>query len=389
MELNPLDAAKLAEQIYRVQDQKDVEFLSNSVIFISKKVEGAGVLRLKANVGGRVFNANKDSFGVCVEGQGDYANEVFLLFRGTTRANNDADALTDARIGLSVSTSGAPVHSGFHHCFSSMLPSIREFILGLKTVKRVHCIGHSLGGAVATLAADWAARALKVPVTLYTFGAPRVGGYMFGHQFSNRFNSANCHRVYHKTDPVPLVPLYPYMHAPLGELGHYLPSTHTLTSGRAHAMKSYIESVEKNDGWSLLCARPEQPYTLEIGIEEWLKSKSPVNPASPTFWRWVDAAIIYVLKKVSVNALHAVQFGLIGAFTLADKIAYFLEKGIAIGESVSIWVERLMRKIMQAVGMSAAKGTKALTRGFMRFVLMRLTATANALARAAIQKLNL
>ena len=48
-----------------------------------------------------------------------------------------------------------------------------------------------------------------------------------------------------------------------------------------------------------------------------------------------------------------------------------------------------MRKIMQAVGMSAAKGTEALTRGFMRFVLMRLTATANALARAAIQKLNL
>lgn len=47
-----------------------------------------------------------------------------------------------------------------------------------------------------------------------------------------------------------------------------------------------------------------------------------------------------------------------------------------------------MRKIMQAVGV-AAKGTKELTRSFMRFVLMRLTATANALARVAIQKLNL
>ncbi|MGN0920678.1 MAG: hypothetical protein ACI4NJ_03000 [Cellvibrio sp.] len=346
-------------------------------------------IKLTAKVGGRVINAHRDGFGVCIEGKGIHDGEIFLAFRGTTRENNDADLITDARIGLSFSSSGASVHSGFHYCFLSMADAIRQYILGLGKVKHIHCIGHSLGGAVATLAADWAARALKVPVTLYTFGAPRVGGYGFGSQFSRRFDSANTHRVYHRTDPVPLVPLYPYMHAPLGDLGHYLPSTEPLSTGGAHSIEKYIKSVEDNNDWSLLRAKPEQPYTLEIAIENWLKSKSPVNPASPTFWRWIDSAIIYVMKKISINALHTIQIGLIGTFTLADKIAYFLEKGISFGERISIWVERLMRKIMQAVGMQTAKGAKELTRGFMRFVLMRLTAVAHALARAAIQKLNL
>lgn len=101
---------------------------------------------LKAEVDGRVILNHEDSFGVCAEGGDNNKGEVFLIFRGTTMANKKADVLTDARIGLSFSsTSRWPVHSGFQHCFESMLPAIRSFFTSFKgSVKTVHCIGHSL-----------------------------------------------------------------------------------------------------------------------------------------------------------------------------------------------------------------------------------------------------
>lgn len=132
---------------------------------------------------------------------------------------------------------------------------------------------------------------------------------------------------------------------------------------------------------------PDQPYTIESAIEDWLKSKSPVNTSSSSFWRWVDSAIIYVIKKVSMGAILALQAPLIGLFTVADKIAYILAKGIDLAESVSVWVERLMRKLMQAIGMKVAKSKKELTRNLIRQVLTRVTEKANQQARDAIRKL--
>ncbi|WP_350643813.1 hypothetical protein, partial [Psychrobacter sp. HY3-MNA-CIBAN-0198] len=52
-----------------------------------------------------------------------------------------------------------------------LAPLLRE----LKPNATVHCVGHSLGGAVASLVADWAKRRFSSDVKLYTFGAPKVG----------------------------------------------------------------------------------------------------------------------------------------------------------------------------------------------------------------------
>jgi pimeloyl-ACP methyl ester carboxylesterase len=64
--------------------------------------------------------------------------------------------------------------------------------------------GHSLGGAIATLAAAQL-RNLGYSVALFTFGSPRVGGaklsaFISGQQGGN-------YRVTHWNDPVPRVPL--------------------------------------------------------------------------------------------------------------------------------------------------------------------------------------
>jgi triacylglycerol lipase len=342
---------------------------------------------LKAEVGGRVVLNVKDGFGVCAHGGNGYENEIFLIFRGTTTANRKADILTDARIGITSNSAGLPVHTGFYHCFTSMLPDIKRFFSENEgSVKAVHCIGHSLGGAVASLAADWIARNLKLPAKLYTFGSPRVGTDWFANSTTSTLRKENMHRIYHRTDPVTMIPLYPFMHAPYSGEGHYIYSAQPLTSGAAHKIANYADSVKKKT-WEQLCDVPEQPYSIEVAIEGWLKSKSPVNSSSATFWRWIDSALIYVLKKIAMSAIMSLQAVFIGAFTLADKIAYILAKGINLAENISVWVELLMRKIMQALGMKVAENKKELTKSLIRQVLVRLTEKANQDAQNALKKL--
>ncbi|WP_027328561.1 lipase family protein [Marinimicrobium agarilyticum] len=385
---SPTVAAELASDIYRVQTDSQVQLFMSHPVFSRRNVKVAPEFsHLKAEVGGRLVLNHKDGFGICSKGGDQHVNEVFLVFRGTTTANKKADFLTDARIGITNNQSGLPVHIGFNHCFSSMVPEIKKFFSSLNgNVTAVHCIGHSLGGAVAALAADWVARNLKHSTHLYTFGAPRVGTDWFVKSTTSTVGGRNMHRVYHKTDPVTMAPLYPFMHAPYNAPGHYVHSSQPLLSGEAHRMTNYTRSV-KDKSWEALSGAPEPPYTLESAIEAWLESKTPVDSSSPTFWRWVDSALIYVVKKVAMAALVGLQGAFISFFTVADKIAYILATGISMAETVSFWVERLMRKIMQALGMRTPESKAALTEGLIRYVLRRLTAKSNKEARNAIEKL--
>ncbi|WP_024460861.1 lipase family protein [Marinimicrobium sp. LS-A18] len=385
MAVGPSDAALLAKRIYDVQNPMFVDTFLKLPPFRrtgSKRLSA----HLKAEVGGRVLLNHKDGFGICSEGGDLYKNEVFLVFRGTTKENKGADFLTDARIGITNNQAGLPVHCGFHHCFASMLPALKAFFASLGgNIKVVHCVGHSLGGAVASLAADWVARHLKYATRLYTFGAPRVGTDWFVKSTTSAVQGVNMHRIYHKTDPVAMVPLYPFMHAPYNFPGHYIHSHEPLLSGDAHRMDRYVTSV-KGKSWDSIKGNPEPPYTLESAIESWLESKTPVYSSSPTFWRWFDSALIYVIKKVAMATLVTFQGAFVGIFTVADKMAYLLAKGIKMAEHVGYWVERLMRKIMQALGMRAPESRESLTEGLIRHVLRRLMAQSNKDARNAIQK---
>jgi triacylglycerol lipase len=383
-ELNPAIAAELALDAYTVNAgvERDLKDFLNNDVFSSTGFKTV----LNAQVGGRILKATKDGFGLCALGAGKYQGDLFFIFRGTTDKNSNADVLTDARIGICMSKTGLPVHIGFNHTFNSMLPEMRKILSEVKITGYVHCIGHSLGGAVASLAADWVSKNSAYKPKLYTFGAPRVGTDWFVKSTTSSIREANMHRVYHRTDPVPMVALYPFMQAPYSSFAHFIYSAEPLTSGEAHRMGKYARSVN-GTSWKKLSDRPDQPYNIEKAIESWLKSKSPVDSSSATFWRWVDSAIIFVLKKVAMGALLALQGAFIGFMTLADKIAYILAKGIQLADHISIWVELLMRKLMQALHMKVASSKKELTRDLIRYVLLRITEKANQDARNALRKL--
>jgi hypothetical protein len=109
--------------------------------------------------------------------------DVFLVFRGTqpddpTDIGTDADLILRRWRGL---PGEAAVHSGFAYALDSIWDKdILPWLEGRKGAK-LWLTGHSLGAALATLAA-----ALCPQATLITFGSPRVGNPAFAQSFAEQ-----------------------------------------------------------------------------------------------------------------------------------------------------------------------------------------------------------
>ena len=382
--LTPRVTAELARDVYAVQKENELKLFLMRPEFEKFNKANQSVKILNAEVGSRLINT-RDCFGVCATGGKGYENDIFLIFRGTTNANHKADWASNLRLGVEISATGMPVHIGFNTIFCSMLPDIKKFIAShAKANGTIHCIGHSLGGAVATLAADWITNKTGNAATLYTFGAPRPALAFFASRLTSKLGKNNIFRTYHATDPVPMVPIYPFVHPPMPGYGCYIPSNEKILSAEAHDMKKYVLSV-KNSSWENL-ERRSPPYNVDSAVEEWLKSKMPVNSASPVTWQWINEGLIYVLKKVAGPALLVLQGAFIGAVTLADKIAWLLQRGVSFTLQAGELVFILIRKIMQALGMAVIKTTADLTQFLIKDVLFKLIERTNAEARRAIQK---
>lgn len=379
--LSPSEAASLAARVYTVNDGQPLAlegFLKNPLFL-------AGTAKvMNATVGFRTISTS-DGFGVCALGSGLYANHVIIVFRGTTKVNARGDWASNARIGVETSKTCLPVHIGFNAIFKSMLPDIQAFMVQNSTAIMVHCIGHSLGGAVATLAADWVSQSLKKPVKLYTFGAPRVGLEPFAKRLSSRIEVDNICRVYHATDPVPMIPIYPFVHAPMPGYGHLIPSSESIVSAAAHDMVKYGDSVENATWWDLNRRAPL--YTVENAVEEFLKSKTQLDPANPKTWAWLDASLLWILKKIGTALVATLHTTFSGADTIVDKIVWILQYGMEKIKDMKSWVLRFMQKIMQALGMAVAKTAEELTKALLTRVLHYLVVKMTTEAQKAIRNI--
>lgn len=382
-ELAPTDAAVLAEGVYTVNgdSERDLKaFLANKIF--SSSAQRSQVM--KSELGGRVFRAAKDSFGLCARGSGKFEGDLFLIFRGTTTANNKADFVTDARCGLERSKTGFPVHIGFNHAFTSMLPEIHQYVTDSKSVGTVHCVGHSLGGAVACLAADWMASTFRYPVKLYTFGQPRTGLTMYSLFLTKKLGKNNMHRVFHTTDPVPMVPVFPYVHSPLPGYGRRVMSENPIHSGAAHRMALYADNM-CNKTWSDFSLAPPI-NSHEDAIKGWLKSKSQSFAMCPKSLEWLENALIWLVSKQLAGLAAGIQWAGMGIHTFLDKVAWLLAKGIEVGEHCAEWVKLFLRKVSQVLGIKVPEGT-TLSTAFLRFLLETLVKRANEMAMKALRGL--
>ena len=178
--------------------------------FVAPRLEGAGLTDVRHFHGKstQCYAAHNDEFAL-------------VAFSGTDmreRGGNGAvDALTDWLVNLTFDTTdsghGGRVHRGFKQALDEVWnPEDRDEEERLKPYldgvceagRKVWFTGHSLGGALATLAAGRYDHAPE----LYTFGSPRVGDRAYAKGLN-----LSAYRFVNGRDVVPRVPLKgPYRH---------------------------------------------------------------------------------------------------------------------------------------------------------------------------------
>jgi hypothetical protein len=157
--------------------------------------------------------ANVYTFGDCFVDNACTARGFFatndergvLAFRGTEK-DNPYDVAADGDV-LLIDDGGPRVHQGFHRYLQTVWWHVNQLVGAYRKdhpTQDICVTGHSLGGALATLAFAY----LHDPATsLYTFGCPRVGDKAFCDQITAAAQTQPCYRVVDNQDVVTHVPL--------------------------------------------------------------------------------------------------------------------------------------------------------------------------------------
>jgi triacylglycerol lipase len=130
------------------------------------------------------------------------ADHLYAAFRGTEA--NPIDWTQNARFNPMVGEFGGRIHTGFR----SGIDEVWEDVLTVAaaTGKPVVLTGHSLGGALAVLAAARIQEAGHRVGAVYTFGQPRVGHGDFSFGYSSRLSDVT-YRLINHIDLVTRIPL--------------------------------------------------------------------------------------------------------------------------------------------------------------------------------------
>ena len=176
-------------------------------------------------------------------------NNNIIVFRGTQRTiewvlNINAVYPTKTKL---TSLSYGTIHPGFSTIYSNIAAQTLEIAKNLNPSVPCYLSGHSLGAAIATLAAiDIAVNVprLKKQVQLYTYASPRVGDPVFAREHNRVI--PNSYRVVNLADAITLVPFTvffktEYVH--VGEEWAFLVQNGDVMPN--HVVDSYRSAIDK------------------------------------------------------------------------------------------------------------------------------------------------
>lgn len=178
-----------------VCSQTYMQYSQNGIFIVPTDYDVVGTIEARS------FGGELERFGFVLESDRD----IVVAFRGTSSTD---DWISDA-IASQEPYRWAKGYGMAHRGFSQIYASARERLLGildrLPADKRLFIVGHSLGGALATLCApDVAAHSKYRAPKLYTYGAPRAGDPTFAKATAAGL-PAGC-RIYNVYDTVPHLP---------------------------------------------------------------------------------------------------------------------------------------------------------------------------------------
>jgi hypothetical protein len=134
-------------------------------------------------------------------------HEVIVAFRGTQNSLDWEANLDAIEIGHPV---GGAVHKGFYELYQTIKPELCAKLASLvgNEVQDIYVTGHSLGGALSTLATVDIQQTYgqRCAVHHYSFASPAVGDPQFAEAYRNLGITTSC-RMANLCDDVPLLPL--------------------------------------------------------------------------------------------------------------------------------------------------------------------------------------
>jgi triacylglycerol lipase len=105
---------------------------------------------------------------------------------------------------------GAPardIHRGFEGAIDAVWADVATALAQVADAQPLFIAGHSLGGALATIAAERLWREHRIRASgVYTFGAPRVGTQTFADSYNDSGLGDRSYRFVHGLDIVPTLP---------------------------------------------------------------------------------------------------------------------------------------------------------------------------------------
>ena len=129
-------------------------------------------------------------------------DSVILAFAGT-----DPGLLQTVITDVQARIDGDDIHEGFQAAFEVVKNQAKAVAqVAATSGKPLFVTGHSLGGALAVLAAKFCVSIGVTPCAVYTFGMPRVGGERFAGEYNSSSLGAITYRLVHGDDIVPRVP---------------------------------------------------------------------------------------------------------------------------------------------------------------------------------------
>jgi triacylglycerol lipase len=388
-ELSPTQVFVLSDKAYDLKNSF-TQSLKRDLAIALPFVNPESLKPITATSG--IFTPVSSGFGFMAQLNGGRSTEIVIATRGTA---GKADVGTDINIAITTGPTGHSIHKGFGTTFKSYVQQLNEFIkqqnLGFKPTA-VHCMGHSLGGALANLNAAACAE-LGFNSYLYTVAAPRVGLVPYAEHLSKKLNAAHVYRVANEADVVTMLPCYPFVHSPY-QHGTYLleggmlkitPLQHMLANGYTSMLNSGWKQME-----SLTQAKQQQlensmylGYSEEAGYIEKL-AKMPGAMFSGRLLKLINKAIHNMLSQLGAQSLLSVSHYGTGAFTVLDQMSEILARYA----QASVRKAKEVQGVLNAVMVYLGRTTHALADASVasiRWVFGLLHQSVNAMARQAIQ----
>jgi triacylglycerol lipase len=359
--LSPIEAGKIALNSYfalkdwiNTKPVAGVETRAN----IENRVLGAanvGSDKVNSSVGRnlpgarlqQVFQATtgfntRSGFGYVLQYAQGGTRHAIVAVRGTRpEMAGKPDLVTDARGTLTGFGDYGLVHKGFRTTFDSCMLEIARNEAVILEADVVHCVGHSLGGAVATLVAGHYAARGKL-TKLYTFGSPRVG-YRSTHQaFERRLGIENMFRVSHDLDPITMVGPFPFVHVnPRATDEKNYTCNSPMSTGVSlvnHDMNRYINTMQDAEDWTAVRAIANLYQQSNAAQARVLLGQS----------NWVHALTdktLAILFKLFNFVLGELCEGVVLGLTAIDLLTEMLLKGVQMMSNVvGRQIDGLLRK---------------------------------------------